>query len=73
MAAKIPLKFTRVAAAFDEAARGWRMCESCGSKPSGAVEDSSLDNLSALVASFMEEDGNAVEFSLDEEIEKWHH
>lgn len=63
---KIPVKFTRVAAAFDEAAQGWRMCESSGSEHS-AVEESSPDNLSDLVASFMEKDGNATELLSDEE------
>uniref|UniRef100_A0A5B7C8C7 Uncharacterized protein n=1 Tax=Davidia involucrata TaxID=16924 RepID=A0A5B7C8C7_DAVIN len=49
--AKIPVRFKRVAAAFDEVARA-RLCESSGSEHS---PESSMD-LSDLVKSFIERD-----------------
>ncbi|KAL6281954.1 hypothetical protein ACE6H2_012883 [Prunus campanulata] len=77
MAAKIPVRFQRVAAAFDEVARA-RLCESSGSEHSAAAE--SFSDLSALVNSFIErgdfrgegdalEDKNNKEQLMDEESE----
>ncbi|PKI37416.1 hypothetical protein CRG98_042202 [Punica granatum] len=65
-----PVRSKRVAAAFDEVAQGRGMCESSGSEHS-ATEEISPDNLSDLVASFMEKEGEGIElFLVDEEIEK---
>lgn len=61
--AKIPVRFKRVAAAFDELARA-RLCESSGSEHSA---ENSAD-LSDLIDSFMETDGR-VEGEQDEEDE----
>ncbi|KAI9161509.1 hypothetical protein LWI28_018121 [Acer negundo] len=63
--ARIPVKFKRVAAAFNEvAARGLRLCESSGSEHSASLAD-----LSDLVNSFMEKDqyhGGVVDHDHDE-------
>lgn len=64
---KIPVRFGRVAAAFDEAVR---LCESSGSEHS-ATSDGPDDNLSDLVASFMEKELRVDDqelFNIDEEI-----
>ncbi|KAF8409639.1 hypothetical protein HHK36_005717 [Tetracentron sinense] len=58
-----PMRFKRVAAAFDEVARA-RLCESCGSEHSS---DNSDDILSDLVDSFLERDDR---FEADDEEEK---
>ncbi|KAA8515581.1 hypothetical protein F0562_018808 [Nyssa sinensis] len=65
--AKIPVRFKRVAAVFDEVARA-RLCESSGSEHS---PENSM-NLSHLVKSFMErenrEDGDIDEVNQEEEL-----
>ncbi|XP_031279189.1 uncharacterized protein LOC116137647 [Pistacia vera] len=53
MAKILPIRFRRVAAAFDEVARA-RLCESSGSEHS---PESSTTDLSDLVKSFLERDG----------------
>ncbi|XP_042477634.1 uncharacterized protein LOC122058983 [Macadamia integrifolia] len=64
--AKIPVRFKRVAAAFDEVAR-IRPCESSGSEHS--AEGDSAD-LSDLIDSFMETDYYGVQREQDDEVER---
>ncbi|XP_039166984.1 uncharacterized protein LOC104442943 [Eucalyptus grandis] len=64
MAKVLPIKFKRVAMAFDEAAR---LCESSGSEHS--VSSESFPDLSDLVTSFMEKEGR-VEAEEDNDDEK---
>lgn len=66
MARYVPVKFKRVAAAFDEVAKA-RICESSGSEhsPAPAVAES-LTDLSGLVNSFLEG-----EVTVDEKLEEF--
>ncbi|KAK3022007.1 hypothetical protein RJ639_045168 [Escallonia herrerae] len=64
--AMVPLRFKRITAAFDDLARA-RLCESSGSEHSAA--ESSAADLSDLVDSFLEREGNEVELGHDEHEE----
>ncbi|KAK2979019.1 hypothetical protein RJ640_013653 [Escallonia rubra] len=65
--AVVPLRFKRITAAFDDLARA-RLCESSGSEHSAA--ESSAADLSDLVDSFLEREGNEVELGHDEHEEE---
>ncbi|KAK3038922.1 hypothetical protein RJ639_027550 [Escallonia herrerae] len=65
--AMVPLRFKRITAAFDDLARA-RLCESSGSEHSAA--ESSAADLSDLVNSFLEREGNEVELRDDEHEEE---
>ncbi|OWM83352.1 uncharacterized protein LOC116202733 [Punica granatum] len=65
--AKIPIRFSRVAAAFDEVTRAVRLCQSSGSEHS--AEDESPVNLSDLVASFMEREGAEAVYLEDDDTQ----
>lgn len=60
-----PIRFNRVAAAFDEVTRAAQLCQSSGSEHS-AEEDSPID-LSDLVASFMEREGTEATYLEDDD------
>lgn len=66
--ARIPVRFERVAAAFNDASSRVRLCESSGSEHSPAAE--SLTDLSDLVKSFIERDGRVVFYMDDDQVDQ---
>ena len=66
--ARIPVRFERVAAAFNDASSRVRLCESSGSEHSPAAE--SLTDLSDLVKSFIERDGKVVFYMDDDQVDQ---
>ena len=66
--ARIPVRFERVAAAFNDSSSRVRLCESSGNEHSPAAE--SLIDLSDLVKSFIERDGRVVFYMDDDQVDQ---